>query len=371
MAEKILVIGSGQSNALGGNGGEGGDQTVNSRVKVWRNGAWDTATLGSEPFAVPVEGQLPRNNAIWNFCKRLQEVRGCEVYLVLVAKGGAPISTWAAPAGEQWVKLNTDALAALASDDMQDKCGPDYFFWFQGENDYANTNYLTDFLTLRDNAIAAGWLQRETPVIAGEIVPNGSQSKNALFELLADRSATWFNIAPNEGIEISGTGPHFTAQGYIDYGRKSFFNTAMRTPRGDLPFYRSWTPILTFANGSTSIQYDIENTYGGSHRCGNLVHAWFKAKLTGLSGASGAAFITGLPYPISATAPDKAAYVQTGIAAEVAGVNFTEPAPVLFRTAAGNGLKLLRATSTGTTSLYAADISGSFCVAGSISYFID
>lgn len=370
MTLPILVISSGQSNNMSGPGSEGGDQTVNPNVKAWSPtaGDWVTAELGQEPFIVG--DTPPRNNLPWNFCKQLQETEQRDVYLVLSGKGATPISAWEAPIGTEWIKLNTAALAALASPEMAGKTAPDYFTWFQGEADTANENYEAEFLALRDNAISAGWMTKHTPVIAGEILHVTAKSKDALLNILADRSATWFNLAPNEGMERYGTGPHFTAQGYIDYGRGPFYAATKQLPRLPSPYFREWTPELVGTTTNPTVTYDTAETYGGSYRVGNVVNVWFKIKLTSLSGGAGYPAINGLPYPINPSIPASGAYCQTGIASDVSGV--VSPCGFIILKSAGNsGIKLLRSLDAGTTPLLFSKLTGDFTMTGSLTYFVN
>lgn len=366
---RILIVASGQSNIMGGTGGEGGDQTANANVKIWQPSlsAWAVAALGIEPF--PVTDPI-RNNLVFNFAKKLQETHDCEVYIVLSGQGNTPISEWEAPSGQQWIDLDTAATDALASTELTGKPYPDYFLWFQGEADPYNADYKADFLALRQAAITSGWLAHDTPVIAGETFADNSLSKAALFELLGDRDATWFNIAPNEGMERAGTGPHFTAQGYIDYGRGPFFAASLQTPRLVAPYFKAWTPTLTGSTSAPTVNYDTSVTQGGSYRVGNVVFAWFTIKLTALWGGSGHVLINGFPYPLNASIPGGGNYMQTGVAADVTGL-VEAGGPILFKSAGPYGVRLLRANDAGTVPLYIAKINGDFTMIGSLTYFVN
>jgi hypothetical protein len=227
MVNRRFVVGSGQSNALGGEGGTGGDQTVNPRVKVWNGSAWVVATLGVAPFAIDVP---VRNNAIWHFCKKLQEREDCDVYMVLSAKGNTPIADWQAPSGPEWIKLDGAVQGAAASPELADK-PVDYFVWFQGEADGSNPNYRADFIAMRTAAIAAGWMTRDTPVLAGEILNKDALSYSAIKGMSDD--FPWFRMVPNKGATKVGYpgSAHFTGDGYAYYGRSLFYPASLITPK--------------------------------------------------------------------------------------------------------------------------------------------
>lgn len=365
----LFVVGSGQSNAIGGAGGEGGDQTVNENVKIWNGTNWVPATLGVEPFAVTTPPY--RNNAFWNFCKKLQEETGETVYFVLSGKGNTPISAWSYPSGTEWIKLNTSVLSALASPELSGKSSPDYFLWFQGENDHANTSYKSDFLEFRNKCILSGWMTNTTKVIAGEIINNNCEAKKALFSLLGDADTSWFDIAPNLNVGVSDSGPHFTGAGYVDYGRGSFYETAIQLPRDTTNKYYKWTPFFDASTSKPTIVYNESGTYGGMAINGNIAHVWFKITMTSMTGGSGALYIKGMPRFPSATIPNNAGFFSSGIAGEVVNTNIAN-GPVILRVAGGNGIRLFKTNSFGeTVSVSVSDITGTTTISGSITYLIN
>lgn len=365
-----FVIGSGQSNAVGGDGSEGGDLTPNTRVKVWNGSAWATATPGVSPFYPTEPGKLPRNNVFWNFCKRLQEETNEDVYFVLSGLGETPISEWAAPSGQQWVNLDTAVKAALATEQLSGRTSPDYFLWFHGGADTGNTNYRADFLALRAAAISSGWLTTTTPIICGEIKAD-NEAKAATIELLNDPiSHAWMGYASNANIPRPKGIPHPTGDGCVTFGRNRFYNAAMNIPRRNPAVYKPWTPIL-IAEPSPTIVYAETETYGGSYLSGGIVHAWFKIKLSSIARGAGPLYIGGLPYTPSPSAPGLGGYSHTAIATDVSGLNFNDPMPLAMRTAGENGLRLFRVTPSGTQSLNRANITEKFTMAGSLIYPID
>ena len=223
---RLFIVGSGQSNALGGNGGEGGDQTPNPRVKVWNGTQWTVATLGVAPFAVT---SPPRNNPIWHFCKKLQERWDADVYFVLSATAGRPISDWAAPNGPEWIKLDTAVKAAMGTVELVGK-PIDYFVWFQGEADTANTHYREDFVALREAGMNEGWWKKDTPVLAGELIDKTGLAYAAIAQMSED--FPWFRMVPNRNAQrVGGGSALFTGDGYTSYGRSLFFPASLVTPK--------------------------------------------------------------------------------------------------------------------------------------------
>lgn len=224
-----FVIGSGQSNAMGGGGSEGGNQTINNRVFAWDHSIndWVVATPGNLPFYPTEPGQQPRNNIIWNACKDLQVATGEDVYMVLSGEGSTSITKWNPVDGEQWELLDGRVKDALASPEMvaAGKTVADYFLWFQGENTYANLNYGERFLEMRNAAITEGWLEEDTRVIAGEIIAD-NRSKQDLLNLIGSGDNEWLHMAVNTDIPTSGL--HFTGSGSVTFGHR-FFDAMFET----------------------------------------------------------------------------------------------------------------------------------------------
>lgn len=234
ISEKVFfIVASGQSNAMGSNADStGGDQTVNPYVKAWNGSAWVTATLGVAPFST---GTPTKNNVNFQFAKTIQENFGGTVYLVLSGQGSTSISEWLTTNATyaQWTNLNNAVNAALATTELTaaGKTSADVFTWFQGENDFANTNYGANFLALRTQAISAGWLKSTTPVIAGSIANRASQSRIALTKLTLNFSNNWFALASNIDCPLAADGIHYTGTGYEIMGRRHWLAAWKELPK--------------------------------------------------------------------------------------------------------------------------------------------
>lgn len=369
---KVVIV-SGQSNAVGGGGSEGGDLTPNTHVKVWNGSAWITAAPGTAPFYPTESGKQPRNNVAWNACKRLQEETGEDVYMILSGLGSTPISAWAYPTGAQWIALDASAKGAFASAPLSGRTTPDYFIWLHGGSDTGNTHYKADFLALRDAAIGEGWLSETTPTVCGEIYAN-NEAKAAVIDLLNDpMSFSWMNFASNAGIPIIPPLPHPTGPGCVEYGRNSLYPAMMDIPRRYPRMFMNWVPTLIALTTNPTVTYDGSQTYGGSYLLADgLVFAWFKLTLKTLSGGSGALHVSGLPYVPSLSAPALCGFTQSAVAVEVDGLNGMDyPTTILMKTNGENGIRLMRSTASGTFGLVPSKITGTFTLSGSISYFTD
>lgn len=364
---KILIVITGASNSVGSPYSAGGDLTVNSNVKAWNGTEFVTATPGQAPFpaATPV-----RNNVAWNFCKKLQEMTGATVYFVLSGSPGTPISAWDQPNGPQWIALDTAVQGALASPEMSDIDHADCLIWYHGGADDENDHYRDDFMELRDSCINSGWLTETTPVLVGEIVDNNI-AKSQTIELLNDPiSHPWMGYASNAGIERLPGNQHPTGDGCVEAGRNRFYPAFLNIPRKTPQIYKQWTPVLC-APAMPDLAYVEHETYGGSYLVNGVVFVWFKLTLASLSGGSGALTITGLPYQPGLSIPAQGAHFQTGVPVEVSGVNLTGEETLVMRTYGAFGIKLMRSTVNGTAALTVAKITGSFTLAGSLTYFID
>lgn len=244
--DKLFIVASGQSNAMGSNANStGGDQTVNAKVKAWNGSAWVTATLGVAPFST---GSPTKNNVNFQFAKAVQENFGGTVYLVLSGQGSTSIREWLTTNTSyvQWTNLNNAVAAALATTELSGKTGADVFTWFQGENNFAepiqNTaetetlydTYTEAFLRLRTQAITAGWLEETTPVIAGSIASNYNVSKKRLIDLDRNPHYNWFGLASNLDCPLTADGIHYTGTGYEIMGKRHWLGTWKSLPKSSV-----------------------------------------------------------------------------------------------------------------------------------------
>ncbi|MDO9381822.1 MAG: sialate O-acetylesterase [Hyphomicrobiaceae bacterium] len=221
-----LVLACGQSNMRGGAGSTGGPAFSGMRnVTVWNNtnegGANGTAFV-SPPAATspPWDVSGGNNLAAW-FCHRLAFETGEPVKLILVCKGGLPISAWSPTTpGEQWSEIAAVCTAAAA--------GPaDIFLWHQGEDDIlagtAEATYKAAFLALIAALVSAGYLKSDAQQIVGGLRYPGS---DAFLQNLASENALIEYASDTPYADYDGT--HFTGPGLYQFGYEGYWNAYSR-----------------------------------------------------------------------------------------------------------------------------------------------
>ncbi|MER9452060.1 sialate O-acetylesterase, partial [Mesorhizobium sp. M0254] len=102
------------------------------------------------------------------------------VYLIVDAVGGIPISKWmtGGPSPDMYASLKANVQAALT---VLGKSFIDEFLWWQGENDAAagSTTYVSDFNSVHNRLIAETWFDEATPIIISGISPYVSATNRA------------------------------------------------------------------------------------------------------------------------------------------------------------------------------------------------
>lgn len=194
-AKPIVIVYDGQSNAASSNiNAVGGDLTVDSGIKCLTSSL--PAAPGSTVFDIVtcdpqngVLGNVPqqplhagKNMDSFAFAKEFRKRHSQDVILINASQisqnGGDAISEWvsAGTASPNYdsLKFNVESGLALLPDNTE----IDYFLWFQGESDNANTysGYKSDFETLLSQLRGETWFNFNTPVIAFELEP--TQSRN-------------------------------------------------------------------------------------------------------------------------------------------------------------------------------------------------
>lgn len=164
-----------------------------------------------------------------------------------------------------------------------------------------------------------------------------------------------------EALRVDGA----TGEVALPAGRLAFPATA--NPASDpttLDDYRegSWTPGLTLGGSGTGITYAAENT-GRYTRIGRLCIARFLLKLTSKGSATGAAVLTGLPFP--ALADGVNGVLTVGWASGVIGVSGTVEGST---TAGGTSLDLFAAGGGAASALSNVHFSNSSQINGVIIY---
>lgn len=249
-----FVIGSGQSGAVSGPGMEGGNQTINTHVKVWVSDHWEVARPGQPPFSTE-GGNDPYNNVLWNACKKLQEDTGEDVYFVLSGKGGTPISEWA-PGELQWNRLDNAVTGAMASPELAGKTVADYFLWYHGGSDSGNPHYTADFLDLRNRMVSEGFIASDTITVAGEHLLPG-RANEAMLELILSGTAPWLRMAYDDDLEWVGRHP--TGASCVEYGRRWF--EASQQIAGEIGGKFVGYDNFDFGNKGDNLLYGIDDTF--------------------------------------------------------------------------------------------------------------
>lgn len=181
----FLLVASGQSNAVGRC--TGGTFKVNPKVKIWNigTGAWEVADFENTAYTLDMgsgdEAGNGDNNISVALCHRIQEETGEDVYLVLNAKGGEPISQWVS--GGFNTTLKNTVTAALADGDAPATYTP-LFSWLQGEKDLTNglsfADYGTAFETLINDLDGETWFDKSTTPIVTAPISQGYIDTNGL-----------------------------------------------------------------------------------------------------------------------------------------------------------------------------------------------
>lgn len=164
----ITILASGQSNAMGFN--RGGVHFFDPQLETWNNenDTYEPDTFGTEYVAPSVDCPPFVRGANCFMVHAASEVArrtGQPVRLVLVTKGGIPISTWIDTAGNWGPMLYRLVAIARAAGIRR----VDAFFWHQGEGDNKDpTDYPQKWAHLTKALEGEGFLSANTPAIIGE-----------------------------------------------------------------------------------------------------------------------------------------------------------------------------------------------------------
>lgn len=219
----LRVLMSGQSNAIGRNGGGTVRNAIDSRVKVWNNvnplgingTAFGPVLFGQVPFDTTAN-EYRQNIGAW-FCHAAAQALQDEVRYVLVAQGGTPISEWVtSDDGSAPMAAEIEAVwAATGQDPAQ------VFLWHQGEGDSGGSasTYKTRFLELVSRLKANGIIAPDCLIVIGGISPSttvrANFNANALHALAAENGN--FFYADPTGLATSD-GTHFLGPDLRKFG---------------------------------------------------------------------------------------------------------------------------------------------------------
>ena len=237
----LLVVCTGQSNAVGSNADARGTSEVNSNVLVWNklDGTWQVAVPGQYPLDGGGAYDTP-NNFAHAFCCRLQKETGLPVYLMLYAYGAHSIVDWSG--NTEHPQYSWDVGGALigqlrtAMAALPDAAGierPDVWLWMQGEDDsgWDQEAYAAEFNAWLDRIEAAGQFERNRmPYIAGELMWNGSAAgQNEFYTHLARYGVEGVWVATTRGLPLDGVSQvHMSGEAYWQLGYHRMFDVALR-----------------------------------------------------------------------------------------------------------------------------------------------
>lgn len=213
----LTLLGSGQSNAMGFN--PGGPMEFDPRLTVWDNAndTYDDGTQGVA-FVSPEAGRPPfvgeANCFMIHAASEIARLTGETVRLVLVTKGGIPISEWIDDAGKHGPMLDR----ILAITERADVKSVDGFLWHQGEGDNkAPATYPAKWDALQVALRTAQVLGPQTITIVGETAAMWPRINAVLPTLVANTPNCAF--VPLADMETSD-GRHFLGKDALVIGRR-------------------------------------------------------------------------------------------------------------------------------------------------------
>ena len=229
--EPVVLVLTGQSNAVGATTSPVVPFQVNTRVFDWTTGgsgsvySWQVPNLNASTradfnsnFAYVGMPLGNRGNIGWSAADRIQRETGRDVYVICVAWNNQPIQQWY-PGAEMNNLLDTQVPAALAAVPGSPTV-IDGFIWMQGEanlqivspvNYLSQYDYADAFLNIvYADAITEGWLEdRYTQVAICELSPKwGVYGQTMLWQIQYEASE-YFRVASSYNLPVAGDDIHF------------------------------------------------------------------------------------------------------------------------------------------------------------------
>lgn len=222
----MIILSSGQSNAVGRGLYGKSPADADSRVTVWNN-VNDADNVGSAfiappDFSTPPWSSNGGNNAFVWFADRAAKELNEAVKLINVANGGLSIANWN-PANPN--NMYTRILANYAASSVP---SADIFLWHQGENDGTGgdstsvASYKAQFLTLIAALRTSGVIKTDAPIIVGELRSSNASSINTAFiELAAENNLIY--LANSAGL-IDYDGVHYEGASLHQFGFNRYWD---------------------------------------------------------------------------------------------------------------------------------------------------
>lgn len=218
----LYILAQGQSNI--NPRGTATETSINSNVKVWNNNgnnAWETWDLLAST-AQTLNGEV--NGASWAFyfAKRLQELTGREIRVIMNTQSGAQVDTWLSPSGSNWLELE-DILtnAAIPNNSISVR------LWGQGEADASESesSYSGKYNTVLSQIDARPEMVASFPTLVMPLAETtGTQDQINVFfysdAIKGDRTGRNYLMDGAQFLETEVDGYHYTAESAVIMGRQ-------------------------------------------------------------------------------------------------------------------------------------------------------
>ena len=223
---KMAIAATGQSNMLGSNDDLTGTSEKSEAVKMynWRTDTWQVSEVGVYP---PYGNSYPAtNNLAHHFGMRMHEETGCDVYIILRARGTMLITHWdSSDDGERHEydvldNATTNALATIGLTKV------DVILWGQGESNELDDpeDYKEVFLSIVENFGAEPW-GVGVPILVMELPQDTRFSDmNAVHSNWDEMPPAHLVTAHSDGLAVDGSGVHFTGASLVTMGRERMWD---------------------------------------------------------------------------------------------------------------------------------------------------
>jgi hypothetical protein len=240
-SDTIYILMSGQSNAgFSASDSNVGDTIFNANVKIWdwTQNKWVVAIVGKSPFTSG--GHLASGNSGWYFAKKINEVTGKKVKIVLHYHAATAISSW----HNGTVKgVDLDSLIFKASHSGVQKFN--LFIWEQGESDtYTNYTYIQSYDSIKATLRRQSWFPATTPIVVVGMpqlkygAQKGSQGADKYLKGVDGNNDQWDIYADTDSCLIVPTNNlHFNNIGLKKLGSEKIYNAYNKLPTYNVGSY--------------------------------------------------------------------------------------------------------------------------------------
>ena len=272
----IVILLTGQSNALGAGNSPAVTFPVNANVYDWAGGAWEAgvdlnAATRATYSSVNVNTGMPRGgrgNIGWSAANRIQEATGRDVYVIAVARNSTEIAQWKS-GGSVYTVLASQVPTALAAVPGA-PTSVDIMCYMQGEADMVSSpplhpdEWASDWWTFWNLGVSAGWLAPDyTQVFLSECTvtfnyldrtgvdpDHGYVTGQDFQRTVARQGGEYFRVISNQGVPIAGDAIHYTPEGMDMLGKRA----ADGALAGPIPETKSSASLLMNYSGDQLVQ---------------------------------------------------------------------------------------------------------------------